>query len=109
MIGLTARNGPDNNERLFPRCDCLRQWSVSRLMGQILLAGKEAQECTPLVRDLVADGPPQHWIAGLKRVKNGALRGRTLDVKFYLAVNLRQGSEMVGEDYPDHARLVILS
>lgn len=101
-MALTPGDGPDNDEGLFPRCNRLRQRSVRRLMGQILLAGKEAQERSPLMCDLIADGAAQHGIAGFKRVKNGTLRDRAFDVKLYLAANLRQGSEMVRDYHADH-------
>ena len=92
---LAARNGPDNDQRLFPRCDRVRQGSVCRLVGQILLAGKKAQERSALARNLIADSPPQHWVTGLKRVENGTLRDRALDCKLHLVADVRQRSEVV--------------
>src|SRR5947209_11628322 len=57
---LAAGNGPDDDKRLLPRRDRVGQWGVRRLMGQVLLAGEEAQERTALLRNVVADGAAQH-------------------------------------------------
>jgi len=63
-------------------------------MGQILLAGKEPQERSALLRDVLADRPAQHRIAGLECVENRALRGRTLDLDLHFAANARKRSQM---------------
>ena len=79
MLVLAAGNGPDDDKRLLSGCDRVGQWGVRRLMGQIFLAGEESQEGTALLRDVVADGSAQHGIAGLERVEDRALGGRTLE------------------------------
>src|SRR5579863_2582297 len=63
-------------------------------MGQIFLAGEEAQERPALLRDVVADCPAQHWIAGLERIENRTLGDGRLDCEFDLAGDVRQGSQM---------------
>jgi len=63
-------------------------------MGEILLAGEEAQEWPALLRDMVPDGASKHGIASLERVKNRALRGRALDFELHLAVDARQRPQM---------------
>src|SRR2546426_4003600 len=63
-------------------------------MGQILLAGEEPHERPAPLRDVVADGPAQHRIAGLERVEDRALRDRTFDVDLHLAVDARQLPQM---------------
>jgi hypothetical protein len=50
-------------------------------VGQILLAGEEPYERSALLRDLIADRPAQHRIAGLEGVEDRALRDRPLDVE----------------------------
>ena len=72
------------------------------LVGQILLAGEEPHERPALLRDVVADRPAQHRIAGLERVEDRALRGRTLDVELHLAVDARQRPQMRREHDSDH-------
>jgi len=67
---LAAAYGSNNQKRLSPRRDRVGQWGVRQLMGQILLAGEEPQERSALLRDLVADRPLQHGIAGLERVED---------------------------------------
>ena len=44
---------------------------------KILLAGEEPHERPALLRDVVADRPAQHRIAGLERVEDRALRDRS--------------------------------
>jgi hypothetical protein len=72
-------------------------------MGQILLAGEEAQEWPPLLRDLVADRPAQHGIAGFERVEDRPQRDRAVELKFYFAANVRQRSEMLRDYDADHS------
>ena len=66
------------------------------------LAGEEPQERPALLRDVVADRPAQHRIAGLERVEDRALRGRALDVELHLAVDLRQRPQMIRKHDADH-------
>ncbi len=51
----SAGDGPDDDERLLPRCDSIRQRGVGRLVGQIFLAGEEAQKRAALLGVVVAD------------------------------------------------------
>src|SRR2546427_11844797 len=99
---LAARHGPHDQERLDPGRDRVGQRGVGQLVGQILLAGEEPHERAPLLRDLVADRPAQHGIAGLERVEDRALCGLTLDVELQLAGDVRQRPQMRREHDPDH-------
>jgi len=99
---LAPGDGPDNDERLLPGRDRLGQWSIRRLVGQILLAGEETQERPALLRDLVADGPAQHGIAGFERVQDRPQRDRPVEFKFYFAANVRQRSQMLRDYNSDH-------
>ena len=101
-MALTTRNGPDHNKRLFPGCDRIGERGVGRLVGEVFFAGEEAQKGAALLRVVIADGAAQHGIAGLERVQHRALRDRALDVERHLAADVRQGSEMEGEDNADH-------
>jgi len=99
---LAAGNGSDDDNRLFPGCDRIGQRSVWRFVGQILLAGEEAQERPAVKRDLVANGSAQHRIAGFERVEDGALRYGAADFQLHFAADLGQGPEMEGQDDADH-------
>src|SRR5207245_2511655 len=68
---------------------------------QILLAGEEPHERPAPVSHLVADRPPEHRVAGLQRVEDGALGGRRPDVELHLAVDVRERSEMGRQHDPD--------
>src|ERR1700730_16187169 len=71
-------------------------------MRQILLAGEEPHERSALLRDVVADRPAQHRIAGLERVEDRALRGPAPDLGLHLAADLRQRPQMLREHHSDH-------
>jgi hypothetical protein len=51
---------------------------------------------------MVADGAAQHGIARLQRVEHGSERGCASDFNRHLAADVRQRSQVVGEDNPDH-------
>src|SRR5437763_5633745 len=76
-------------------------------MGQVLLTGEEPQERSALLRDVVADSPPQPWIAGFERVEDRALRHRSLDLQLHLAVHTRQRPQMCREHDSNHFSLVV--
>ena len=90
------------SKRLFPGRDRVRQWSVRRLVGKILLAGEESQKRPALLRNVIADRTAQHGIPGLKSIEHRPLRNRTLDLECRLAAGLGQDSQMLREYYTDH-------
>jgi hypothetical protein len=76
-------------------------------VGEILLAGEEAQERPALLCVVITDGAAQHGVADLQRIEHRALRHRPPDFKFHVTANLRQGPE-VGRKYdPDHMSLIM--
>jgi hypothetical protein len=79
------------------------QRRVRRLVREIPLAGEEPEERPPLVRDLVADRPPQHRIGGLERVEDRALGGPARHLEADLAVHARQGTQVGRQRDADHA------
>ena len=87
---LPAGHSPHDEKRLGPYHDGVGQRGIRRCVGQILLTGEEPHERSALLRDVVADCPAQHRIAGFEGVENRALRRRTLDVQLHLAVDACQ-------------------
>src|SRR6266568_5205832 len=83
---LAAGDGPDDEKGLRPRRDRLGQRGVRWLVGEVPLAGEEPQERPALLRDVVADRPAQHGIAGLEGVEDRALRSLALDLDLHLAL-----------------------
>ncbi len=75
-----------------------------RLVGEVFFTGEEAQKGAALLSVVVADGAAQHGIAGLERVQHRALRDRRRDFERHLAADVRQVSEMEGEDDADHVQ-----
>ena len=71
-------------------------------MRQVLLAGKEAEEGTALLGGVVADGPAQHWIAGLEGIEDGALRDGRGNFELHFGADLGQRAQMVRKDNSDH-------
>ena len=102
IVALAAGNGPYDEKRFRPQRDRIGQWSVHRLMGQVVFAGEEPQEGSAFLRDVVADRPAQHGKALLERIEERALRGLTLDVESHLSTDVRQSLQMHREYDPDH-------
>jgi hypothetical protein len=74
-------------------------------MGQIPPAGKEPQEGTALLSDVVADRAAQHRVTSLQRVEDGLLGDLRRDVELYLARDARQRPEMGRERDANHRRV----
>ncbi len=55
--------------------------------------------------DMIADGTAQHGIAGLKCVKDRALRDLTLDVELHLAADTRQCPQMCRKLDSNHGKV----
>lgn len=66
-----AGDGSEDDEGLGAGDDGGRKRRVGGIVGEILLAGEEAQEVTALVGDVVADGSSEHGVTGLQHVKDG--------------------------------------
>ncbi|MBI3024503.1 MAG: hypothetical protein HYY66_02270, partial [Candidatus Tectomicrobia bacterium] len=99
---LAAGQGPHDEEGLGPLGDRAGQGGVQGLAGEVLPAGEEAHEGPALLRDVVADGPAQHGVAGLERVEDRALGGPAPDLDLHLALHPREGAQVVREDDADH-------
>src|SRR5260370_30751854 len=100
----TPGDGPDDQQRRLPGYHGVGQRCIRRFVRQILLACEEAQEGTALLRDVIANGPAQHWILGLERIDHRALRGRTRDVELHLTADPRQSAQMRRAHDPQPSR-----
>src|ERR1700746_3074460 len=69
---LTAGDCAQHNQRLFSGDDGVGEGGVRRVVREVLLAGEEAQEGAALQRNVVANGPAQHRIAGFEFVEDQA-------------------------------------
>src|SRR3989442_15816601 len=101
-LALAAGHGTHDQKRLCAHRDRVGQRGIRRFVGQILRAGEEPQERSALLRDVVADRPAQHRIAGLERVEDRALRGLTFNVELHLSVHARKRPQMCRELDSDH-------
>ena len=102
---LSAGDSADDQERLFALHDCFGKGCIRRLVRQIFLAGKEAQERPALLRIMIADSAAQHGILRLESVEDRAQRHWALDFELYLAANLGQRAQVLREFDPDHWRV----
>lgn len=99
---LTAGNRPYDEKGLPPRRDGVGQRGIRQFVRPILFACEEAHETPPLLRDVVADCPAQHWIAGLECVEDRTLSDLALDVERHFATDARQRPEVRRQYDPDH-------
>lgn len=88
--------------RLITRSDFLRKRGIGGFVGEILLAGEEADQGSPLFGGLITDGAAEHGIFGFESVEDGALGDWAGDIKLDLAADVGQGSKVLGEDDSDH-------
>jgi len=102
MNMLAAGDSSHYEKRLRPRGNRVRQRRVGRLVGQIFLAGEEAQERSALLGDVVANRPTQHGISGFKCIEDRAQRGPALDFELHFAANVRQRPQMLRKHDPNH-------
>ena len=102
----TARNRTNDKERFCTCCDFFWQRRVGRVVGEILLAGVEADEVAPLAGGVVADGAAEHGVAGFEGVEDGAQRDGSGDVELHFAGDAGEGFQVVGDDDADHVKLI---
>src|SRR5437763_16636577 len=68
-----------DQEGFFARDYWVGQGGVGAFVGEIFLAGEEAQEGAALPGAVIADRALEHWIALFQGVEHGALRDRPFD------------------------------
>ena len=85
--------------------DCVRQWSVGGLQGEVLLAGVEPDERAAAAGRRIAKRAAQHRVFGFERVEHLALRSVATDVEFDFSADVRQGAEVLREPDADHGKV----
>ena len=91
---LPTGHSPHDEQRLGPHRDGSGQWNIWRCMRQILLTDEEPYERSTPLRDMAADDPTQHRIAGFEGVEDQALCRRALDVQLHLALDACERPQM---------------
>jgi hypothetical protein len=81
--------------------DCVWQWIVGGLPGEILLAGVEPDERTAAPGRWIAKRVAQHRVSGFESVEHLALRGPATDVELELAPDVRQRAKVLWESDAD--------
>ena len=97
-----SSHGAEDNERFGAGGDGVGEGSVGRVVGKVLCTGEEANEGAAFLRDVIADGSAQHWIARLEGVEDGTLCNRRRDLELDLAFDLCQFLKMERECDPNH-------
>lgn len=75
-------------------------------MGEVLFAGKEAEEGSALLGGVVADGSAEHGVGGFDGVEDGALGCGSFDLNAHLALDTGQSTKVRGEEDPDGHAMV---
>jgi len=99
---LAAGDRADDEERFCAGRDFFWERRVRRVVGEILLAGVEADEVAALAGGVVADGAAEHGVAGFQGVEDGAQRDGWGNVELDLAGDAGEGFQVVGDNDADH-------
>src|SRR5262249_23945150 len=92
-------------KRLLTRSHGSGKRRIGRLMRQILLAGKESQESPSLAAHLIPNRAPQARMVRFKGVQDRLLGDRPLNIQSHLRANLRQITQVHGQNDADHERV----
>ena len=85
-----------DQEGLFAGYYGLGQRGVRILMGEIFLAGEEAQKGSALFGAVIANRAFQHGIALFDGIEDGTLCNRSLDFDGDFVAHVRQRAQMLG-------------
>ncbi len=102
--GSATGDGADDEEGLGSGDDLLGQGGVERLVGEVLVAGEEAEEIAAFFGGMVADGAAQHGELEFEGVEGGSERHRQRDVNLDFGARVCQRAEMEWEFDADHGR-----
>src|SRR5690348_9836602 len=101
--GSAAGHRPEDDERLMAGYNAIGERRVRRLVGEVLLAGVEADEWPPLPALAIPDSAHEHGVLGLDRVEDRPLgHHRARHVQRNLAGDLGQVLQVGREYHPDH-------
>ena len=101
-INSSTGDGAEDDVGFFAFGDFFGERSVGGLVGEIFLAGEEADQGTALFGGLVADGAAEHGIFVFEGVQDRALGDRRGNIQLDLAIDAGEVAEMMGEDDADH-------
>jgi len=76
-------------------------------MRQVFFTGEEAQECSPLLGDVVANRSLEHRIAHLQRVEHRALGHWVSNIKLNFAADARQSAQVLWQHDPNHGNVCV--
>lgn len=91
---LPSSNRSDYQKLFLALRDDAGKRRVQRIVGQVLLAGEEANEGTPLACGIIAQRTAERWIADLERVEHAPYGDGTLNFELHLRAALSQRAEM---------------
>src|SRR6185503_20124784 len=100
---LASRGSPHDQERLDTAHHRLGQRRVGRLVGQVLLAGEEAEERAAAAAVVAADGAPEDRVFGLQGVEHRLQRRCAAHLDLHLVAHPGEVAQVERQDDPDHA------
>lgn len=102
---LAARDGANNEKGLVALGDLSRQRSIYRIQRDVLATGEETQEGATFVGLMVANRAPENGIRRLKGIEHASDTHWIRDAQLDLRANLRQVTQVIGQDDFNHGSL----
>ena len=91
---LPTRNCTDDQEWFRPIRNRVRQRRIGRFMRQIFAARKKTDHWPANLRHMITHCPAQHRIFRFNRVQQRALSQRSIELKSYFTVDVRQRTQI---------------
>ena len=95
---LPTRNCTDDQEWFRPIRNRVRQRRIGRFMGQIFAARKKTDHWPANLRHMITHCPAQHRIFRFNRVQQRALSQRSVELKSYFTLDVRQRTQVQAEE-----------
>ena len=102
---LAAGHGSEDDEWFRAGDDRVGQRRIGWLVGEVLFARKEPDECSALFGVAVTECSTQNRVLSFERIKDKALGGWAVDLECHFAVDVRDCPEMRGENDSDHGNV----
>lgn len=93
-IYLPTRNCTDDQEWFRPIRNRVRQRRIGRFMRQIFAARKKTDHWPANLRHMITHCPAQHRIFRFNHVQQRALGQRSVELKSYFTVDVRQRTQI---------------
>ncbi len=99
---LTSGNRSNDEKRRGSGDNSFGKRSICGLVRDVFFASEEAQERPPLLRDVIADRPPQHRVARFERIEYCPDRRLTIYIKQHVTLNASERLQVRRKHDADH-------